>query len=476
MIQHPRSYTEPLSTEDADAVLEASLRVLGEVGMVIQSDEARARLSDAGARIEQGTGRVRFPSDLVQAHLRSAPSQFLLHARNPARSVEVGGDCLLVSPGYGSAFVADSKGKRRYAVMEDVRTFARLAGAAECIGITGGLLVEPSDVAPELRPLEMTRVLLTYSDKPFFGSVAGAEGAQDSIEMARIAMGDLSDQPTVLALININSPLRLDARMADALLTYVKAGQPILLTPGILMGVTAPVTPAGALVQGTAELIGGVTLAQVVRPGAPVIIGIGGFGADMRTGGSGFGRPENALGTLMGAQMARRLDLPYRCSAATTGSMLPDCRSGYERMMTALCGWNAGAHVCLQAAGILDCINSMCYEQFVIDIEIWEYITRVSARPTVNADALAFDTIASEPGEYLSHEHTITHFRDELYVPKLAPADVYESWTSSGGKDVVTLAQARLKEMLTSPSPSPLDRDTERELREYIRLRRRAVL
>ena len=348
MIQHPRSYTEPLSTEDADAVLEASLRVLGEVGMVIQSDEARARLSDAGARIEQGTGRVRFPSDLVQAHLRSAPSQFLLHARNPARSVEVGGDCLLVSPGYGSAFVADSKGKRRYAVMEDVRTFARLAGAAECIGITGGLLVEPSDVAPELRPLEMTRVLLTYSDKPFFGSVAGAEGAQDSIEMARIAMGDLSDQPTVLALININSPLRLDARMADALLTYVKAGQPILLTPGILMGVTAPVTPAGALVQGTAELIGGVTLAQVVRPGAPVIIGIGGFGADMRTGGSGFGRPENALGTLMGAQMARRLDLPYRCSAATTGSMLPDCRSGYERMVTALCGWNAGAHVCLQ--------------------------------------------------------------------------------------------------------------------------------
>jgi len=450
--------------------------VLDEVGMVIQSDEACARLSEAGARVERETGRVRFPPDLVQDRLRCAPSRFLLHARNPARSVEIGGDRLLVSPGYGSAFVADAEGKRRYARMEDVRTFARLAGTAECIDITGGLLVEPSDVPAELRPLELTRALLTCSDKPFFGSVAGAEGARDAIEMARIVMGDLSEKPSILALININSPLRLDARMADALLTYVRAGQPVLLTPGILMGVSAPVTSMGALAQAFAELIGCTTLIQAVRPGAPVIIGIGGFGADMRSAGSGLGRPENALGTLMGAQMARRLGLPYRCSAATTGSMLPDCRSGYERMMTALCGWNAGAHMCLQAVGTLDCINSMCYEQFVIDMEIWGYIKRLSARPPVSDDALAFDAIASEPREYLSHEHTVAHFRDELYIPDLAMADAYESWASSGGKDVTTLAQARLREMLRSSSPSPLDRDTGGELREYIRSRRKALL
>lgn len=172
MVEHPQAYMELFSPEDTDAVLETSLRVLEDVGMMIQSDEACDRLADAGARVEKGIWRVHFPPDLVQKHLSQAPSHWTLYARNPARNVEIGGDALLVSPGYGSAFVADAEGKRRYAVMEDFRKFALLAGHAECIDITGGLLVEPSDVSPELRPLKLTEALLTLSDKPFLGSVA----------------------------------------------------------------------------------------------------------------------------------------------------------------------------------------------------------------------------------------------------------------------------------------------------------------
>ncbi len=241
----------------------------------------------------------------------------------------------------------------------------------------------------------------------------------------------------MLGLVNINSPLRLDERMAEALLAYAAAGQAVLLTPGILMGVTAPVTAVGALAQAVAELLACTALVQAVRPGSPVVIGTGGFGSDLRTGGPGFGRPENALGTALGAQLARRIGLPFRCSGMVTGSRVPDNRSGYERMMTAMAGWAAGAHVCLQGAGTLDSINSMSYEQFAIDAEIWAYLKRLAARPAVNAGTLAVDVIASLPVDYLGVDHTMEHLAAEMAAVSLATPKSYDEWLAEGAPDVV---------------------------------------
>ena len=463
MIEHPRTYLEHLGEEEVEGVLSSALDVLERTGMEFRSEEAVGRLGRSGARVD-GL-RVRFPRRLVEELLGEVPSRWTLHARNPERSVEVGGRGMLLCPGYGSPFVVDRRGVRRRATLEDFRKFALMAGLSDVVDITGGMLVEPSDVPPELRPLELTYQLIVMSDKPFFGSVAGTEGARESLRMAELVFGGLG-RPVVMGLVNVDSPLRLEGRMAEALVEYSSRGQPVLVTPGIMMGMTAPVTAIGALVQAFAEIVACVCLAQAVRPGAPVVVGIGGFGSDLRDGGSGFGRPENALGAVLGAQVARRLGLPYRFSGGVTGSFLPDCRSGYERMMTALAGWSAGAHVCLQALGTLDRINSMCYEQFVVDMEVWGYVRRLAERPRYDT---ALDVISE--GDYLWHMHTVRHMREEIYEPILVPPSSYEDWLSSGGKDVVDRASERLEDMLGA-EPPPMERDLRSELEEYVASRR----
>jgi trimethylamine--corrinoid protein Co-methyltransferase len=473
MIPHPNKYLELLAAEDCEALHQSAMRILEETGFAVDSDEALGALADCGAQVERN--RARFPAAMVESRIAMAPRRWIFKARNPARDVEIGVDSLLVSPGYGSPSIADKEGGRHQATMRDFETFASLAGNSERIDITGGLLVEPLDVAPALRPLETTLSLIERSDKPFLGSAAGTEGARESLELARIVFGGLQDKAAVMGLININSPLRLDARMAGALLEYSKARQPILLTPGILMGVTAPVTAAGAAAQALAELLACVVLAQTISPGAPLMIGTGGFGSDLRTGGPGFGRPENALGTLMGAQIARRLGLPFRCSGAVTGSRLADIRSGYERMMTALSAWAGGAHICLQGAGTLDSINSMSYEQFVIDLEIWGYIARLADKPRVDSETMAADLIATLPDGYLESDHTVEHMRREIASPLLASAQSYDEWLSGGASSALDLAEANIGKILKARTVQPIEEGVRRELERYAALRRREL-
>jgi trimethylamine--corrinoid protein Co-methyltransferase len=235
------------------------------------------------------------------------------------------------------------------------------------------------------------------------------------------------------------------------------------------------VTAAGALAQAFAELLACVVLVEATRPGAPVVIGTGGFGSDLRTGGPGFGRPENALGTILGAQLARRAGLPFRCSGAVTGSRLPDCRSGYERMMTALAAWSSGAHLCLQGAGTLDSINSMSYEQFLIDEEIWGYLRRLSQRPDVTRETLAVDLAASLPADFLGADHTVEHMAAEMAAVSLASPKPYDEWLSDGARDVVALASEKRARDTGKAGARPLDDGSRGELERFVRERRKAL-
>jgi len=475
MISHPLGYCEKLAAADTKAILEASFAILERAGMEVRSERARALLQEAGARVEPDTILVKFPEHLVRQSLAQVPSSFVLRARNLEKNVTLGGRALATSPGYGSASVCGADGRRRPATAADFDEFARLACACDAIDITGGLLVEPSDIPPAERPRELTFRLISISDKPFFGSVAGAEGARDSLELARIAMGPL-DAPVMLALININSPLALDGRMAEALIAYAEAAQGILLTPGILMGITAPVTLAGALAQSFAEQLACLVLAQAAGPGVPVILGTGGFGSDMRTGGSGFGRPENALGTLCGAQIARSLGLPFRCSGGVTGSMLADARAGSESMMTALAAWTGGANLCLQAAGTLDNINAMSREKFLMDAEIWSAIRRMGRREGAGIEEIALGETLSRPESYITTDHTLAHHRESLHSPPLSRAETYEGWLAAGGRDLAALARESLIReshgQALSRSAQPLDEKARAEMERYIRTSR----
>ncbi len=476
MIKHPKTYTNILDDSDVSRILDVAFDVLSSKGICIQSRRACELLAEAGAEVDFQKLAVKVPVPMAELCLKKVPSSFTLYARNEAHNVTVGNEQMLIVPGYGSAFVAEANGKRRLAGIEDFERLASWSGQSDVIDITGGLLVEPNDIRHELRSLEVTHRLLKYSDKPFMGSVSGGVGARESISIARLAFTDLEKRPAVVGLININSPLRLDVSMAEALLEYVQAGQPVLLTPGILMGITAPVTAAGALAQGFAELIGTAVLTQVVRPGSPVIIGLGGFGSDLRSGGTAFGSPENSLATYTGAQISRKLNIPYRCSAAVTSSMLPDCRSGYERMMTAMAAFNSGVHFCLQAAGILDSINAMSFEQYMIDLEIWGYIKRLSDGVRVDDETLALDLIkANNGGDYLSLSHTIEHMRREIYAPTLFGPESYESWWAGAGRDVLTRASENLRKLQSRPCDAVNGNGLCKELDKYVQSRRQEI-
>ena len=461
MIEHPRVYTEQLTSAQVDLVIDKACWLLETRGLRIDCEPALSRLAEAGADVADRQARI--PVRLVRDALTLAPASFTWFARNPDRNAEVGGRNMLLCPGYGSPFVQTTGANRRPAELRDFDRFVGLAARSPLIDVTGGMLVEPTDVEPGKRPGMVTRSLLAGSDKPLLGAVSGGQAARQSLEMVRTVFGDL-DRPYVTGLVNINSPLRLDRSMAEALMEYAQAGQPVLLTPGIMMGMTAPVTVAGALVQAFAEQLGCLALIQAVHPGCPVIFGLGGFGADLRSAGSGFGRPENALAALLGSQVARKLGLPYRSSSAVTGGYELDVRSGYESALTAWAAWAGGVHFVLQAAGTLDCINAMSFEKFAVDLEVWAYLQRLSSRPAFEADDLALELLQSGDGNYLGDDHTVEHMRENLFSPQLALGGTYDTWLANGQKTTLALASNLVERIIRRPGPAPLDVRVQQEL------------
>jgi trimethylamine--corrinoid protein Co-methyltransferase len=320
-------------------------------------------------------------------------------------------------------------------------------------------------VQPRARPLVLAQEVLEHTTKPFFASVAGRDGARDALDLVEIACGGLA-HPVAVGLINIDSPLRLNREMTEAMREYVTRGQPVVFTPGILSGATAPVTVTGALVQGFAEILGCATAVQLLHPGAPVVFGLGGFGADLRTVSPGFGRPENASAAYAGAQIARRLGVPFRCSASATGSCLPGFRAAQESMMTASAAWSAGAHLTMQALGILDHINAMSFEKFVLDAEGWRKLRHI-ARTTGAVDDADYPSIIAEAGgDYLTADHTVEHLHVAQHEALVRESD------SCGGPgthvEAVGLAADYRRRICDAPREPVLDDSLRQELGRFV--------
>jgi len=341
--------------EEGLALIETNAdRILADVGIEIRGDDVALRLfRDAGATVDGD--RVRFDPGHVRALCATAPSQFTQLARNPARSVQIGGDAIVFAPAYGSPFVRDLPNGRRYASLADFEAFVKLAYVTPWLHHSGGTVCEPVDVPVNKRHLDMVYAHLRYSDKAMMGSVTQPSRAEDSIEMARIAFGaDVVDQRCViLGNVNVNSPLVWDAAMTGALRAYAAANQAPVVVPFILGGAMGPVTLAGAIAQAHAETMVGVALGQLTRPGSPVIYGNFLSSMALRSGSPTFGTPEPALGSLVVGQMARRVGLPLRCSGAFTSSKVPDGQAMTESAVSMQAAILCGANFILHSAGWL---------------------------------------------------------------------------------------------------------------------------
>lgn len=450
-------------------------RLLAEVGIEIRDDaEALQLFREAGATIDGIT--VHFDPGHVRALCATAPRQFTQHARNPARSVQIGGQSVVLAPTYGSPFVRDAETGRRYGTLADFHNFVKLAYRSPWMHHSGGTVCEPTDVPVNKRHLDMVYAHLRYSDKAFMGSVTAPERAADSIEMARIAFGaEFADANCViLGNVNVNSPLVWDATMTGALKAYARANQAPVVVPFILGGAMGPVTTAGAVAQAHAETLVGVALGQLVRPGSPVIYGNFLSSMALRSGSPTFGMPEPALGSLLVGQLARRVGLPLRCSGAFTSSKLPDGQAMTESAVSMMSALLCGANFILHSAGWLEGGLTMGYEKFMMDLDLCGAAHTYLRGVSLDDDQFAHDAFAEVgPGKhFFGSQHTLRHYETAFYEPALSDNNSFEQWRDAGGQRTDERAAALVRETLGSYEAPPIDDAVDAALLDFVARRK----
>jgi len=450
--------------------------LLETIGMEFRGDEAALeRLRQAGAKVEGQ--RVRFEVGLARNLCATAPSTFKLHGRNSARNVHLGADGIVFMPGYGAPFVTDLDRGRRYATLDDFHNFVKLTYQTPYLHHSGGTVVEPVDVPVNKRHLDMVLALLCLSDKPFMGGVTSPERARDSIDMARIVFGaEFMDSHAVMqGNINVNSPFVFDETMSGALREYAAANQCVCISPAIFGGAMGPVTPAAIAAQTLAEGIAGIALAQLVRPGCPVILGSFHSTMNLRTGSLTFGTPEANLVTMALSQLGRRLGVPVRSGGGhITAANTPD---GQAMLDSANAMWTtvlSGAHQVWHAAGWLEGGLTMSYEKFILDLDNCGALLRMMQGMAVDDESLSAESyLEAAPGEnFLSTSHTLKHFANANYESLLPDAGPFETWQENGSQTAAERARLRWQEMLGSYQPPEMDPRAKSELEDFVALRK----
>ena len=464
--------------DEALEIIEANAEtILEEIGVnFVNNPRALALWKAAGADV-QGE-RVHIPRGLARKLCATAPSSYIQHARNPERSVEVGGKNLVLAPVYGPPFVRDAEGGRRYATMEDFRNFVKLGYMSKWLHHSGGTVCEPTDVAVNKRHLDMLHAHMTLSDKPFMGSVTEPSRARDSVEMCEILFGKefVQDNTVMTSLININSPMTFDDVMMGALEVYAENNQAAIVSPFIVGGAMAPVSVAGTLTQVLAEVMAGIAYSQLVRAGAPVIFGAFVSSIDMNSGAPTFGTPEASLITYGAGQLARRMGLPYRSAGSFCGSKLPDAQAAYETANSLNMGLMAGVNFMLHSCGWLEGGLVADYEKFVMDADQLGVLHGLAKGISVDEDAQAMDAIreVGPGGHYLGCAHTQANFKTAFWKTDLLDYKPFETWEEEGGRDTRQLASLRVQRLLAQYEQPAMDPDTAGALAEYVERKKAA--
>jgi trimethylamine--corrinoid protein Co-methyltransferase len=468
---------EILSADAMDKLDAGWRRIVTEIGVEFMSEPALEMFRAAGQRVVDNT--VFLDPEFVLAQVAKAPAEFDIAARNPDHSVRIGGDAMAFGAVYGPPFVRQGQ-VRRDATMDDYRNFARLAQSFDALDSAGGVVCEPNDAPLDSRHLDMTYALMTLTDKLFMGNVVSGLNARDVLAMCDICFGDraaIEATPVTISLINCNSPLRWDDRMLDALFEYVGAAQPVVLTPFLLMGAMSPVTIPAALVQQIAEALSGIALAQLIRPGAPVVFGSFLSTINMQSGSPTFGTPESGIGLLCTGQIARHFGLPFRSGGALTSSQVPDAQAGYEALMSMLPAFLAGANWVMHSAGWLEGGLVAGFEKFIVDVELLQMLQAEFTPLEIDDDSLAFGAHeeVGHGGHFLGAMHTMERFRTCFYRPLLSSSDNYERWVKNGALDTAARAENIWQQRLESYEQPALDEGIRAELEDFVTRRRREL-
>jgi trimethylamine--corrinoid protein Co-methyltransferase len=479
-LTNPFRPLEILSADQIEAIHRSSLRILSEIGMEVLGDRALDAFRRAAAIVDTSARKVRLDPGQVEELVALAPSQFDLHARNPDRTISFGGSSLVFGAVGGPAFVSDLDRGRRAGNLADFVDYVRIIGALDVIHQEGGGPLEPTDLPVATRHLDMYRTFAMELDKSWQCLGFGAVPVRDALDVIGLVRGVDRDallrEPSLMTVINTNSPLRLDGPMGDGLIEMALHGQPVVATPFTLAGAMSPVSLAGAIAQQNAEALFLICLAQIVRPGAPMVYGAFTSNVDMRTGAPAFGTPEYVKGALASGQMARRYGLPWR-SSNTTASNVVDAQAAYESEMAVWGAVMGGVNLLYQGAGWLEGGLTASYEKLIIDAEILQMLSEVLQPVPVDDASLGFEAIAEvgPGGHFFGSTHTLERYQTAFYRPLVSDWRNFETWQADGARTATERANVIWKRLLAEAAPPPLDPAILEALDAFVARRKREI-
>jgi len=449
--------------------------ILESVGIAFRDDpEAIALWTNSGAEVDGEI--VRAPAAWIRALCAKAPSEFTQIARNPDRSVKIGGKNQVFAPIYGAPFVRDLKGGRRYGDMDSFTKLVKLTQMLPALHHTGLVIVEPCDVPVSKRHLDMVYTHMRFTDKPHLGAITEMSRAQDSVDMAEILHGKevMDNNCVIMGNVNTNSPLLVDKVVTQAIRVYCGRGQGIIVVPFILSGAMGPVSTAASVTQAMAEAMICCAYAQLVKEGAPFILGNFLSSMSLKSGAPTFGMPEPVLSNYAIGQMARRVGLPLRCGGSLTASKIEDAQAAYESADSMHSTILAGANYVLHAAGWME--GGLCtgFEKLVMDADRLGSYQKLLGGLEVDDNSLARDAYeeVDAGGHFLGSSHTMRNYKTAFYEPALSDSENVESWEEKGSTDMRTRAYERWNTLLNQYEPPPIDEATDDALQAFIAKRK----
>ena len=461
---------ELLGEEQLERLHDASMRILEETGIAFQDGEAQALWRAAGAQVEDT--RVRIPRELLLDLVAKAPARFTIRARNPQRSLAIGGEHTVFFPTYGSPFVRMFDGERRYGTLEDLAVFHKLAYLSPALHGTGAITCEPVDLPVPKRHLHVTLSAIRHSDKVFMGPVTAPERAEDAVRMAAILFGEevVAREPVMISLVNCNSPLVWDATMLGALKVYARAGQPVIVSPFTMAGANTPASAPATVAQLNAEALAGIAFAQLCRPGCPMIYGNFLAAVSMKSGAPMAGTGELAAMNLMIGQLARRYGLPWRSSGMLTGSKITDAQAGYESAFNMLPILLSGCNLVMHCAGWTEAGLTASVAKFMLDAEQMAMLYRFGQGPRFAdfEEAVAAIAEVGPGGHFFGTAHTQAHFQAAFFMAELFDNNSFEQWQAEGGRDAAARALEAARALLEEYEAPPLDPGVAEALAAYV--------
>jgi len=449
--------------------------LMQEIGLEFRDDdEALSIWRAAGADVD-GT-RVKAPKGMIRELCKTAPPEFTQLARNPERSVVMGGTNQVYAPIYGAPFVRDVESGRRYGSIENLIELVKLTYMLPSLHHGGLVICEPCDVPVSKRHLDMLYAHMRWSDKPHLGAITEMSRAEDSVAMARIVHGEdtVARHCVILGNVNTNSPLLVDKVVTQSIRVYAGANQGIIVVPFILSGAMGPVTTAASIAQALAEAMMCCAFTQLVRPGAPFILGNFLSSMSLKSGAPTFGMPEPVMSNFIVGQLARRLKVPLRCGGALTASKVPDYQAACESADSMLSTVLGGANYVLHAAGWLE--GGLCtgYEKLILDADRLGAYQVLLAGMAVDDNAMARDAYREvEPaGHFLGCAHTMQNYEHAFYDAVMSDSENVESWEERGAKDAQTRAFERWNQLLKEYEAPPMDSAVDEALKEYVTRRK----